>query len=245
MTARISFWLVGVCAVRLVVVSELLRLKHSSLGFVHKLVVDGAGEAVGEAHRGDKAGVGDTGGGKVGVLAELLHPDGANGEPPPQNQCQKVKAQAAKIRHGIGPVEQPGLGSAQSPVHLQHQAVHVVGGLVAVVVQVLLLRRAALGIGDSILVGRQLLLHTMLDEGGHILHIVHGLSVCAPAHHGEPAAGNLAQQVVDVAPVPLAKDNGGADDDHPVLGVGFEPLAVLLLRKPFGAAIVVEVVDFP
>ena len=50
---------------------------------VHKLVADGAGEAVGEAHRGDKAGVGNTGGGKVGVLAELLHPDGADGELPP------------------------------------------------------------------------------------------------------------------------------------------------------------------
>ena len=58
-------------------------MEDDALEFGKELVGDGAGEAVGEAHRGDKAGGGNTGGGKVGVLAELLHPNGADGEPPP------------------------------------------------------------------------------------------------------------------------------------------------------------------
>ena len=41
--------LVGACSFQLVVVSELLRLKHSSLGFGNELIVNGAEEAIGEA----------------------------------------------------------------------------------------------------------------------------------------------------------------------------------------------------
>ncbi len=64
----------------------------------------------------------------------FFYPDGADGEFFSEDECQKVKAQAAEIRQRIGPVEEFCFWFSQSLVYIENKIVHVVGGLVAVII---------------------------------------------------------------------------------------------------------------
>ena len=86
----------------------------------------------------------------------------------------------------------------------------------------------------------------VVEEGHDIPHVGHRLVVPAVADHGEPAGGDLAEKVVDVAAVVLAEHDRRADDDQrpPVRGLGV-PAAQLPLGAPLRPAVFVERRDRP
>ena len=174
-----------------------------------------------EPRRGDAAAC------EVRLLRELPDPYRAHGELAPRDQREQVEAEAAQIRE----VHEPSLRPPECAVHVEHERVHVMHRSIAVVVQPLARLR--------------LVPDAPLDKRRHVLHVVHALAVRAAPHHRESPARHLAQQVVHVATVPLAEDDRRADYHRTVFGILPEPCAVLLLREPLRAAVVVEVADFP
>ncbi len=80
-----------------------------------------------------------------------------------------------------------------------------------------------------------------LEQGGHVLDVGHRLDVVSRADHDEPAAGDLVQQVVDVAAVSLPEHHRGPDDGkRSTRGIPHLPGAEDLLGRRLGPPVVVE-----
>lgn len=127
-----------------------------------------------------------------------------------QNERKQVKTFSAEICKPVRKMDKVLLRLSKMLVNVKNKMVHVVGWLVAVVEQVLLSGRGSV----VFLFKARKLFHVFnaeLDERRDILNIVHALPVCALAHHREFSAGNLAQEVVHISTVLLAKNHGRAD----------------------------------
>ena len=86
----------------------------------------------------------------------------------------------------------------------------------------------------------------VVEEGDDVSDIGHRLVVAAGADHREPAGGDLAEEVVDVAAVVLTEDDCRADDDErpPARCLGV-PATQFPLGAPLRPAILVERRDRP
>ena len=209
---------------------------------VHELVLDRRTQPVLKADRRNEVRLLDVAADEVRVLAELFHADRAHGELSAQDEREQVEAFPAAVREPVREMDEPFLRLSEMPVHVEDEAIHVVGRLVAVVEKTELSGRSSVKV---LFKARQpfLILNAELDERGDVLYVVHALAVRAAPDHRELPSGDLAQQVVDVAAVALAEDDRRADYHDGVRRVLPEPLAVFFLGKIFCPSVVVEVVD--
>lgn len=219
-----------------------LAAERMPLHLVYELVLDRRAQPVLKADWRSEARLLDVAPHKVRVLAELFHADRAHGELPAQDEREQVEAFPAAVREPVREVEQPFPRPSEMPVHVEDEAVHVVGRLVAVVEKAELPGRSPVKV---LFKARQRfpVLKAELDERGDVLHVVHALAVRAAPDHRELPARDLAQQVVDVAAVALAEDDRRANDHGGVRRVFHEPFAVLPLGKIFCPSVVVEIFD--
>ena len=103
------------------------------LHLVHELVLDRRTQSVLKANRRNEAHSLYVSSHEVRVLAELPHADRAHGELPAQDERKQVEAFPAAVHEPVREADEPFLRISEMPVHVEDEAVHVVGWLVAVV----------------------------------------------------------------------------------------------------------------
>lgn len=133
------------------------------------------------------------GGIELGGGAEFLYADGRDGEFLAGDEGQGIETIAA---HHAEPVGKVGGGDVlvQYLAHQRYQVVHIGVWFVNVVKHIVALRD---------------ILQHKLYESHDVAHVGHALHIGALAHHEKLAAGNLLEQVIDVATVAQLLGGGG------------------------------------
>ena len=141
---------------------------------------------------------------------------------------KKVEAQTAAVTDKVRPVKKPFFRFAENRINFKNEAVHIEIRFVNVV--------------EKVFAGAEI--QRKLKEGGRIFDVGHRFFVFSVSDHRKFSPGNSLHQNIHITLILFAENSSRADDCQAVFAVPSQPFSVFFLGLPFGAAVIVKIMDF-